>query len=162
MPLQAKFARMKAVTVGKIFPVKHKFPSLRRTSQSRQDRSNYSAMASDHYSRYVPPKNTKKAFQAPSVSTLPASRGTSPVLQHTPLEHTSFQQRSHQQPPHRPTPQPSTNSEKRKHENDDHLLEDQPRPKKRKGKDDISRHKALLLKREKSAKKSEKLVSLLF
>jgi hypothetical protein len=113
-------------------------------------------MASDLYSRYVPPKNTKMALQTPSISTLPASK-EAPLLQHTQLEHASPQQ-----PSHRPTPQPSSRPPKRKHENDDHLLLDQPRPKQRKGRDDISHHKALLLKRDKSAKKSEELVSLYF
>jgi len=146
---------------GQNISVKISFQVWKNGSQSRQDRSNYSAMASDLYSRYMPPKNTKKSLQDLSIRTPPVLRGASSLLQHTPPDHTSLQQLSPQQPLDYPTPLPSSSSPKRRHENDEHLLDDQRRPKKRKEKDDISRHKALLLKREKSVKKSEKLVSLL-
>jgi hypothetical protein len=114
-------------------------------------------MASNLYSRYIPPKNTKMVLQDASAGALAPSEATPTPIQNAPLEPISFRQHSPQQDSIQPTPSSSSKPLKRKHKDGDPLLGDQqPRPKRSKG------HKSVLLKRDKSAKKSEKLVNSFF
>jgi hypothetical protein len=114
-------------------------------------------MTSNLYSRYIPTKNTKTVLQDASTSALAPSEATPTQIQSAPLEPVSFRQHSPQQDSIQPMPSSSSKPLRRKHKDDDPRLDDQePRPKRSKG------HKSVLLKRDKSAKKSEKLVNLFF
>lgn len=142
--------RGEAVTMGRIF-----LPEIKNSYKYRKQVWK-PAMSSILYSRYIPPKNSKVAFQYAD-SNLTTSETTPSLIQNAPLETTLFRQHSPELPSLQPTPSSPSKPLKRKHKDDVHLLDDQqPRSKRSKG------HKSLLLKRNKSAKKSEILVSLLF
>jgi hypothetical protein len=111
-------------------------------------------MSSLLYSRYIPPSYAKVAPQHASTSTLAAPEATPSSLQNAPLGPTSIEQDSSQQASTSLTLSLPAKLLKRKRKKDDHLLDgQQPRPKRTKA------HKSLLLKRDKSVNKAERLVS---
>jgi len=111
-------------------------------------------MSSLLYSRYIPPSYAKVAPQHASTSTLAAPEATPSSLQNAPLGPTSIEQDSSQQASTSLTLSLPAKLLKRKRKKDDHLLDgQQPRPKRTKA------HKLLLLKRDKSVNKAERLVS---